>query len=150
MLRYYQRATVRLVRERAEEPYGPRLDGVTQVASFLKGLIADAATEHLVVLALDSRNRLIAFKVVAIGGANACAVTPADVFTVVLGAGAVAFVLSHNHPSGSAEPSADDVVLTRRMEQAAQLLGRPMLDHVVIGRDGHFSFAEHGLIGREA
>jgi len=150
MQRYYQRVTARLVRERAEEPFGPTMDGSRECAKFLGGLIADKPVEHMVVLALNARHRLVGYKVVAVGGATSCAVEPREVFAVAFQTGAVALVCGHNHPSGDPQPSADDVVLTRRLEQAGKMLGIPILDHVVVGFGGAFSFAEHGLIGKAA
>jgi DNA repair protein RadC len=73
-------------------------------------------------------------------------VHPREVFRrLIVDAAAAAFIV-HNHPSGDPEPSADDLALTARLRDVGQLVGIPILDHVVIGSDGFVSLADRGLI----
>jgi DNA repair protein RadC len=104
--------------------------------------------EHFLALALDAKNHPLAQLVVAIGGLTACAVTPGDVFRPVLRAAAVSVIFVHNHPSGDPAPSEADVAITDRLCRAGELLGIAVLDHIVLGREGYFSFADEGVLAR--
>ncbi len=107
-----------------------------------------AALEHeeLWVLALDGRNALRAAKRVAMGGLHGLHVAARDPLRVALREAASAFLLVHNHPSGDPTPSREDIEFTRRLSRAAAEIGAPLVDHVVVGRDGFASMFELGLI----
>lgn len=105
-----------------------------------------ARTEALGVLALDVRCGLVGgLAVVAEGGLAHVAVAAREVYAPALERGAAAIVLAHNHPSGIAEPSPEDVSFTQLMGRAGKILGVRLLDHVVVTRRGYFSFREAGL-----
>jgi DNA repair protein RadC len=116
------------------------------VAAVLRPRLRDASREHFFALTLDAKNRPVAEILVALGGLTSCAVAPADVFRLVLREPAVAVIFAHNHPSGEPGPSAEDVSVTERLSQAGALLGLKVLDHVILGHDGHFSFLDAGLM----
>jgi DNA repair protein RadC len=118
----------------------------TDVAEAMRPRFIDASREHFFALALDSRQRLTSEILVAIGSLSACAVSPADVFRLLLREPAAAVIFVHNHPSGEPSPSREDVALTDRLRQAGSLLGIKVLDHVILGHDGHFSFLDAGLL----
>lgn len=101
--------------------------------------------EIFVVLALDARNRLVAQIEVARGTLTGVEVHPREVFRPLIVAGAAGFIVSHNHPSGDPTPSPEDVLLTRRLRECGELLGVPLLDHVVIAGEQYRSVAE-GLL----
>ncbi len=111
--------------------------------------LRDAEVEHFVALALDARNRPLAMIEVAKGSITACPVAPADVFRAVLREAGPAVVFAHNHPSGDPQPSPEDIVLTDRLVSAGRLLGIHVVDHVIVARDGHFSFLDAGLLARK-
>ena len=106
--------------------------------------LADARREHLVGLYLDAQSRLIARETVAVGSLNVARALPRDLLEPALRHGAVGFVLVHNHPSGRAEPSDDDLRFTLAVGRAAALLGVALLDHVVIARGGYASLRARG------
>ena len=116
-----------------------------QIAAVLRPIMEGRLVEALVVLHLDARHRLIGYEVSAIGALNVVHVSPRDVYRSALTVGAAAIIVSHNHPSGDASPSPDDLELTRRLRAAADLIGVPMLDHIVMG-DGFYSFSEERLV----
>lgn len=99
-------------------------------------------------LYLDTTNRLIRDEVVSLGGLNASLVHPREVFLFAVQYSAAAVVLAHNHPSGSLEPSPEDLALTRQLAQAGEIMGIRVLDHLIIAAGGWFSFHEHGLFSR--
>ena len=140
-------------RPRATGDTTEKFDASTKVAEWARAVVPDAPQEHVVVLALDGKNHAIAWTTLAKGTSNFCAFTPADVFRFVLLAGAVGFVLVHNHPSGDTSPSSADLSVTRRIQSGAEIVGLVMLDHVIIShgaRASHYSFLDAGLLAPRA
>ena len=121
---------------------GESMQAPADVARFVRSLIGTDAREHFVVVMLDGRHRPIAYQVVSIGTATASLVHPREVFQAAVGAGAVAILVAHNHPSGDPTPSAEDREVTDRLIRAGQLIGIPLLDHVVVAERGHVSLRE--------
>jgi hypothetical protein len=95
--------------------------------------------EQLWVLALDGRNRLRGLRCAARGGAHGLSVTARDILRAALSEGASAFIVVHNHPSGDHLPSAEDVWMTGQLQDAAEVVGVPLLDHVIVTADGSYS-----------
>lgn len=126
---------------------GPRIDSSRSVDVAVRARLERAEVEHFVALALDSKNRITAELRIATGGLSACAVAPADVFRALLREAASGVVFVHNHPSGDSSPSAEDVAFTDRLVRAGALLGVRVLDHVIVAREGYFSFLDSGLLG---
>jgi DNA repair protein RadC len=119
--------------------------GPTDVARYLGAELSDLAQEQLRVVLLDTRNRVLAVRLVYQGGINATAIRLADCFREAVAHGAAAIILAHNHPSGDPTPSPEDVRLTREAGRVGDLLGIEVLDHVVVARQGHVSLRERGL-----
>jgi len=97
-------------------------------------------------LTLNGAHWTIRRHVVTIGLANRTMVHPREVFWPAIRDNAVAIVVAHNHPSGQIDPSNEDREVTRRLVAAGEIIGIPVLDHVIIGRDRYYSFLESGLI----
>jgi len=116
------------------------------VYTALRVRVRAEAREHFFAIALDAKNRPVAEIEVAVGGLASCCVSPSDVFRPVLRAAAVGVIFAHNHPSGEASPSEQDVDVTQRLCQAGQLLGVQVLDHLILGESGYFSFLDNGLL----
>lgn len=108
--------------------------------------LQQAANEHVGVMFLDSRHRVVGHMIVAKGKLNSCSVMPRDVFTPALVSNSAAIILFHNHPSGDPEPSVDDQQLTSRMVKSGETLGVSVLDHVIIGNGKFVSLREKGWI----
>ena len=102
--------------------------------------------EQVWLLVLDGRNRLRSAQRVAQGGLHGCSLTPGDVLRPAVRDGGSAFVLVHNHPSGDPLPSREDVAMTRLVAAAGELLGVPLLDHVIVARGGESSLLELGAL----
>ncbi|HZR98672.1 MAG TPA: JAB domain-containing protein [Chloroflexota bacterium] len=118
------------------------------VAAYLGAELADLAQEQLRVVLLDTKNHVVGIQLVYQGGLNATAIRLADCFREAVARGAAALILVHNHPSGDPTPSPEDVRLTREAGRAGDLLGVELLDHIVVGRQGHVSLRERGLYAR--
>ncbi len=115
-------------------------------AEYLQASLATEQREVMGALLLDARNRLVEDARVFAGGVTSAAVSPGPLFRQAILAGAVALVLYHNHPSGEAEPSADDRATTDRFVEAGRAIGIEVRDHVVVGRGRWMSFRQRGWI----
>ncbi len=91
--------------------------------------------EHFVAFYLDSRNALIAREVISIGILNASIVHPREVFEPALRLGAASIIVAHNHPSGDVTPSNEDFEVTKRLKEAAKLLGIHLQNHLIVTKD---------------
>ncbi|HZS36112.1 MAG TPA: DNA repair protein RadC [Polyangia bacterium] len=138
------KAAIELGRRALDEPLdrGAPMSTPEQVAARMRGLLAGLEREEMHVLGIDNLNRLVTHFVAAVGSINRVHVSPRDVFRALLREGAQALILVHNHPSGAPEPSASDRELTDVFARAGRQLGVPLLDHIILARDGHYSFAD--------
>ncbi len=141
---WHYRVRVRLVRERAGA-FGPTLRCAGDIVAALGPEMTALDREQFVCCHLDVKNRLISREVVSIGHLSSALVHPREVFKAAILANAAAVALVHNHPSGDPEPSREDIDITRRLTKAGEILGIPVLDHVVIASRGHASLRESGL-----
>ncbi len=98
--------------------------------------------ERFAVLSLDVKNTLVATKVITIGLVTETLAHPREIFREVIKQGATRLIVAHNHPSGNVDPSSEDLLLTERLLQAAQILGIPLLDHLILGNDNHSSLRQ--------
>jgi DNA repair protein RadC len=133
-----------LVRE-ASYPYNlSTLSSSADAARFFRPLFEGLDREQMAAAFLDAKHRVIGVGVVSIGSLTASIVHPREVFKPAVLANAVAVLICHNHPSGLAEPSPEDVSLTTRLSQAGDILGIRLLDHVILGDETHYSFCDSG------
>ena len=115
------------------------------VQRLLGAEMATLAQEQVRVLLLDRRNRVVGQRVIYQGNAYSSVVRPAEVLRPAVVVAAPNIIVAHNHPSGDASPSPQDVEVTRELARAAELLGITLLDHVVIGGDEAVSLKDRGL-----
>lgn len=121
-----------------------------EVADFYQPRLRDARKEEFRCILLDTKNRLIREETVSTGSLTASLVHPRETFKSAVRESAAAVIFVHNHPSGDIKPSQEDILLTRRLVQAGDLLGIRVLDHVIVGDGGHFSFRDSGLLAAPA
>lgn len=107
--------------------------------------IADKRQEYLIVLYLNARHELIDKKTVGVGSLNTANIEPRDILSHALITPCASLILAHNHPSGDATPSEDDVRFTLRIQEASMLLGIDLTDHVILSSSGFYSLREHKL-----
>jgi DNA repair protein RadC len=108
------------------------------------GRLRNETHEKFVVLLLNTKNRIIKTEQIAEGSLTSAVVHPREVFAPAVVAHAACILVAHNHPSGDPYPSAEDRSLTHALEEAGNVLGIPLLDHLVIGDGRYYSFKEHG------
>jgi DNA repair protein RadC len=138
--RTWRRVRLSLVREQADRPYAVRHAG--DVVGLLRAFLRDDPRERFAVVYLDGRHRPIAVHDAHTGTAGSAPVHPREVFGPAVALSAAAIVVAHNHPSGDPTPSAEDRAVTEWLQRAGELLGIEVLDHVVIGEDRYYSFAD--------
>lgn len=132
---------LRVIRER-EIQYNPRVPNVStpeNAISAAQAVLKDADRECLIVLLLDTRHKLIGCNIASIGTLDSSLAHPREIFKAAILANAKAIVLCHNHPSGEATPSPEDIRLTQKVIDAGHILGLPLLDHVIIGDAGRYT-----------
>ena len=131
---------------RAEVREKPLLSSWSALIDYLALDMAHLTRERVRVLYLDAKNRLVKDEHISEGTIDEASVHPREVIHHALDCGAKALILVHNHPSGNPEPSRADIQLTHRIAEAGRLMGIAVHDHVIVGREGHVSLREKGLI----
>ena len=116
------------------------------VRRYLQARLRGLDREVFAALFLDSQHRLIAYEAITHGTIDGASIYPREVVKAALRLGAAAIIFAHNHPSGIAEPSAADRILTDRLREALQLVDVRVLDHFVVGEGRPVSFAERGWL----
>jgi DNA repair protein RadC len=125
---------------------GPALQSPSATRSFLIAQLRDRPYEVFCILFLDNRHRLIAFDEMFRGTIDGASVHPREVVRQALQRNAAAVILAHNHPSGVAEPSQADELITLRLKDALGLVDIRVLDHLIVGDTRVVSLAERGVL----
>ena len=126
-------------------PEGLRISFPPDVLPLIRHF-ADRKQEHFICASLNGANEVIATRVVSVGLVNKTQVHPREVFADPLIDRASAVIVAHNHPSGSLEPSKEDIDITGQLKSAGEILGIRLLDHVIFNSRGYYSFLEKSLI----
>jgi DNA repair protein RadC len=125
---------------------GSLLHSAAETQRFLRAHLRDRPYEVFCCLHLDTRHRLIAFEELFRGTIDGASVHPREVLRQAIAHNSAALILAHNHPSGVAEPSQADEMITRRLRDAMALVDIRVLDHVIVAGAQTVSFAERGLL----
>jgi DNA repair protein RadC len=125
---------------------GTRLTCSRDVVEAMKSKLAGQKREQFLLLALNTKNEILRDMTISIGNLSQSLVHPREVFREAIREAAACVMLVHNHPSGDPAPSRDDELITTRLCRAGELLGIKVLDHVIIGRDAYYSFADEGKL----
>jgi DNA repair protein RadC len=104
--------------------------------------IAGKKQEYLIVLYLNARHELVLKEVVGMGSLNSLRITPKEIFSHALQTPSASIIVVHNHPSGDTTPSDDDIHFTKSIHEAGEVMGIPLIDHVIVGVSGYYSFRE--------
>lgn len=131
------------------EPHLVTVRGPGDLSAHLLEEFRGRDRERFLALHLDTRHRLRATETVSIGSLNASLVHPREVFRSAVRRGTAALIVAHNHPSGCAEPSCEDLELTVRLSECGRLMGIEVLDHVIVGSGRITSLRERGWPGRD-
>lgn len=116
------------------------------VASYLQTSLRDYKHEVFAVIFLNRANKINDFKIISEGGITGTVADPRIILKRALEEDAVSIILCHNHPSGSLKPSKADEELTHKIKEAAKYFDIKVLDHLIVGDDGYYSFADEGIL----
>lgn len=140
---------LKMQRAKLNEEYAPfnrSVHSPEDLVSIARSICIDSAVEIFCVFLLDVKNRVIGYTQIGMGGPDACPVDVRSVFRAAVMIGASSIVCTHNHPSGDASESRDDINLTTRIKQAGALLDIKLLDHVIVSTNSHNSLVAKGLL----
>lgn len=143
-LKTVQAAALRLLKEEATR--GPVLASWQALLDYLRADMAHLTVERVRVLHLNARNMLIRDEHMGDGSIDQAAIYTREVIKQAMQLGSASLILVHNHPSGSPQPSKQDIAVTRQIIEAARPLGISVHDHIIIGADGHSSMRAMSLI----
>jgi DNA repair protein RadC len=119
----------------ASPSLGIQVFTAADAARLMTRLTRHESREHFIVIFLSARQNIIGYETVAIGSALSVEAHPREIFRLAIATAACSVIIGHNHPSGSTSPSDADLVMTARMIVAGEMLGIPILDHVIVGED---------------
>ena len=119
-----------------------KIEGPEDVARYASPLLRFEQKEHFLVMLLDVRNRVLAMPTISIGSLTASVAHPREIFRETIRYSAANMILIHNHPSGDPTPSREDIQITKQMMKAGEIMGIPVLDHIIIAGDGFLSLKE--------
>ena len=136
------RCRVCLVRE-SENDEIIKINNESDVYELVKDDLAGSDREMLLSIMLTVKNDLIGVETVSIGSIVSSNITPRDVFKSAILANACAIIICHNHPSGSLEPSNEDIEITKQLIEAGELLGIKVLDHLIVSNQGYKSLRDY-------
>ena len=119
------------------------------VATFFRAFAVDNSREQFMAMYLDSSHSVASYSLISIGSANSAVVNAREVFQIAVLVGATAMAVAHNHPSNRLEPSEEDIAVTKRLQEAGEILGVKLLDHVIVGDMAYHSIrTNHGNLFR--
>jgi len=137
----------RFLRQKTEPK--EKIKSVEDVFNYYKPYLRDLKKEVFKVMLLDGRNKIIKDVTISEGSLTKSIVHPREVIKEATKESAAALIFVHNHPSGESKPTKDDIEITERLIKACDIVGIRVLDHIIIGANDYFSFADEGLIKEE-
>ena len=117
-----------------------------EIYAFISPYLLDQPYEHLWTIFLNRKNKILHKELISVGGITSTAIDANRLLRIALEVYATSIILCHNHPSGSLIPSKEDIQMTMKIKEAASLLDIKILDHIIVGRNGYYSFFDEGLI----
>ena len=144
-MKFLEKIEYKLVREEVSEHSTKQIKGADDVFEWFK-FLSDAEKEKFIVVCLNSKAKIVCFDMVGIGTVNQCPVYPREIVKAAILSNSPSIILIHNHPSADPTPSQADSQLTRDVKAACKLLGIQVLDHIIIGFNGYYSFAAKGIL----
>jgi DNA repair protein RadC len=144
-------ACIRIGQDLCSSPYraGERFSNSGDVFRRYRAKFFNARKEYFLALSLNAKNQLVREVLISVGSLSTSVVHPREVFAPAVRDSAAATLFIHNHPSGDPTPSREDRECTRRLCDAGKILGIRCLDHIILGFDDFFSFADAGLVNAE-
>lgn len=123
-----------------------RITTSREVFETFQDVLSDSQYEEFWMLLLNRANKILKKVCISEGGVSGTIADPKKIFKIALENNAVSIILCHNHPSGNIEPSSADIKLTKKLKEAGTNLEMPILDHIIIGDEKYYSFADEGIM----
>lgn len=136
-----------MVKDKSVEYENIQLRNSRDLANLGFKLLGKSDREIFILVCLNTKNQINAIQEVSIGSLSSSIVHPREVYKLAILNNSASIAFMHNHPSGSTDPSQDDISITQKLIDAGKLLGINVLDHVIIGDENYFSLMEKGTCG---
>ncbi len=136
----------RRVSSQSKQIFNKKITAPKEVAEFFIPLLIDEVKERFIVVCLNSANKIITYDVISIGNLNTSIVHPREVFKKAIENNSASIILIHNHPSGNAEPSVEDISITKKLVEAGKIMDILVFDHLIIAGNEYTSFVEKRII----
>ena len=133
-------------RRREEALDKKKISSSIDVFEYFSGILSDTNYESFYILLLNRANKIIREIQISEGGLSGTVADPKKIFKVALEHNASAMILCHNHPSGNIKPSDADIKLTHKLRNAGEMLDLPVIDHIILGEENYYSFADEGKL----
>lgn len=114
--------------------------------TWLNQEIGNQMQEHFLVVFLDTKNTMMKYKTIFIGTINMSLIHPREIYKEALHIGCTKIICVHNHPSGDVQASKEDILMTKRLQEVGEIVGIPLLDHIIVGKNNYLSFREKLLM----
>lgn len=124
----------------------PQIYQANDIVDWLRLELGYLKQEQCLVVFLNTKNRIIRYKTIFQGGLSECTVHPREIFKEAMACSSASIIVVHNHPSGDPTPSREDIMITKQLKDAGQLVGIKMLDHIIITNDSFVSLAQSNII----
>ncbi len=124
----------------------PKITSASDAYQLMKPELLDLNHEQFWIILMNRANQVIKKQVISMGGVSGTVADPKIIFKFALEQLASSLILVHNHPSGNLRPSDADIRLTRKLRRAGEMLDIPVLDHIIFGDQGYFSFADESML----
>ena len=134
---------------RGKRLFGTKVTSPEDIVGYYNVQLKNQQKECLMILILDTKNRIIAEETLSLGTINSSLADPREIFLAALRKNGVSIVLLHNHPSGDPTPSKEDIQITDRIAQAGKLLGITLNDHIIVGQNTYISLLAEGYLKSE-
>ncbi len=122
-----------------------KIKSPSDISDYFINEMAHLKREHFNIVMLDNKNYIIEVYNVSIGSLNSAIVHPREVYRNAIKRSSASIILVHNHPSGDITPSSEDIAITKRLDECGKIVGIKVLDHIIVGENGYFSFKEENL-----
>ena len=123
-----------------------KIHNAADLANYYGPCMRDLRKEKFIAILLDVKNKIIRDIDISVGSLTESIVHPREVLKEIIKESAASVIFLHNHPSGESNPSKNDLDITDRLVEACDIIGVRVLDHIILGEDNHFSFAQEGLL----
>ncbi|MBO5352057.1 MAG: DNA repair protein RadC [Lachnospiraceae bacterium] len=132
---------------RGRRLFGTKITSPEDIVSYYNIQLKYQQKESLILVVLDSKGRIAGEELLSVGTVQSSVADPREIFLSALKKNGVSIILLHNHPSGDPTPSREDILTTERIEQAGELLGIQLKDHIIVGQNSYISMRSEGYLG---